>query len=66
VYQLLQTSRKRLIQLGGSCCTGFLLIPVKLANVIKVCPNEIFSRVRVGKHLSDTFSVKNGFKEGGL
>jgi hypothetical protein len=39
-------------------------IPVKLVRLIKMCLNETYSRVRVGKHLSDTFSVKNGLKEG--
>jgi len=39
-------------------------IPVKLARLIKLCPNEMYSRVWVGKHLSDIFSVKNGLKEG--
>ena len=26
--------------------------------------NETYSRVRVGKHLSDTFPIKNGLKQG--
>ena len=26
--------------------------------------NETYSRVRVGKHLSDMFHVKHGFKKG--
>jgi hypothetical protein len=39
-------------------------IPMKLARLVKMCPNETYSRVRVGKHLSDTFAVKNGLKQG--
>jgi hypothetical protein len=29
-----------------------------------MCLNETYSRVRVGKHLSDRFPIKNGLKEG--
>jgi hypothetical protein len=29
-----------------------------------MCLNETYSRVRVGKRLSDTFPIKNGFKQG--
>jgi len=37
-------------------------IPVKLAWVIKMCLSEIYSKVQVGKHLSDMFPIKNGLK----
>jgi hypothetical protein len=39
-------------------------IPLILVRLIKMCLNETYSRVRVGKHLSDRFPIKNGFKEG--
>ena len=29
-----------------------------------VCVDKTYSRVRVGKHLSDTFPIKNGSKQG--
>ena len=29
-----------------------------------MCPNETYSKVRVGKHLSDMFPIKNGLKQG--
>jgi hypothetical protein len=32
--------------------------------LIKMCLNETYSEVRIGKHLSDTFSVQNGLKQG--
>jgi len=38
--------------------------PMKLLRPIKLCPHETYSRVRVGKHLSDMFPVKHGFKQG--
>jgi hypothetical protein len=39
-------------------------IPMKLVRLIKVCLSENYSRVWVGKHLSDTFPIKNGLKQG--
>jgi hypothetical protein len=41
-------------------------IPMKLARVIKMCLSETCSRVRVGKHLSDTFPIKNALKQDAL
>jgi hypothetical protein len=38
-------------------------IPMKLGRLIKMCLNETYDRVRVGKHLSDTFPIKNGLKK---
>ena len=35
-------------------------IPMKLVGLIKMCLNENYSRVQVGKHLSDEFPIKNG------
>jgi len=29
-----------------------------------MCLNETYSRVRVGKHLSDMFPIRNGLKQG--
>jgi hypothetical protein len=40
-----------------------ILIPKKLLRLIKMCLNEMYSRVRVGKHLSDMFPVRNGLKQ---
>jgi hypothetical protein len=34
----------------------------KVVWLIKLCLNEIYSRVRTGKHLSDKFIVQNGLK----
>jgi hypothetical protein len=39
-------------------------IPKKLIRLIKICLNETYSKVRVGKLLSDTFSIQNGLKQG--
>jgi len=37
---------------------------MKLVRQIKMCVNETYSRVQVGKHLSDMFPVRNGLKQG--
>ena len=39
-------------------------IPMKLARLIKMCLTETYSRVRVGKHMSDMFPIRNGLKQG--
>jgi hypothetical protein len=39
-------------------------IPMKLVKQIKLFRNVTYSRVWVGKHFSDLFPVKNGFKQG--
>ena len=39
-------------------------IPKKLIRLIKMCLTETYSRVRVGKNLSDMFPIKNGLKQG--
>ena len=39
-------------------------ILMKLIRIIKMCLNEIYSRVRAGKHLPDMFSIRNGLKQG--
>jgi hypothetical protein len=37
---------------------------MRLVRLIKICLNETYSRVRVGKLLSDVFPIKNGLKQG--
>jgi hypothetical protein len=39
-------------------------IPRKLVGPIKMCLNETYSRVRIGKNLSDKFTTQNGLKRG--
>jgi hypothetical protein len=35
-------------------------VPMKLVRLIKMCLNETYSKVRIGKHLSDSFPIQNG------
>jgi len=37
-------------------------IPMKLVRQIKICLNETYSRIRIGKHLSDIFPIRNFLK----
>ena len=37
---------------------------MKMARLIKMCLTETYSRVRVGKNLSDMFPIRNGLKLG--
>ena len=39
-------------------------IAMKKVRLLKMCLNGIFSGVRVGTHLSGTFPVENGLKQG--
>jgi len=39
-------------------------ISMKLVSLIKMGLNEIYTRVRVGKHLSDMLPIGNGLKQG--
>jgi hypothetical protein len=39
-------------------------VPTKLVRVMKMCLIETYSKVRIGKILSDNFPIKNGLKQG--
>jgi len=39
-------------------------IAIKVTRPIKVRLNETYSRVRIGKHLSDMLLIRNGLKQG--
>jgi hypothetical protein len=39
-------------------------ISKKLVKLIKMCLNETYSKVRIGKLLSDKFPIQNGLKQG--
>jgi hypothetical protein len=37
---------------------------MKLVRLIKMCLNETYSKVRIGKHLFDSFLIQDGLKQG--
>jgi hypothetical protein len=39
-------------------------IPKKIVKLIKMCLNETYRKVRIGKLLSDKFPIQNGLKQG--
>ena len=51
------------LQLGYNILIEFV-IPIKLVRLIKMRLNESYSRVCIGKYLSDMFPIKNGYKQG--
>ena len=58
---------KPMILLGGRSCIIFLIelgISMKLIKLIKTRLNETYSRVRVGKHWSEMFLIKNDLRQG--
>jgi hypothetical protein len=40
-------------------------IPMKLFRLIRICLNEAYIKVSIGKNLSDAFPIQNGLKEKG-
>jgi hypothetical protein len=65
----LQTPSKPLISVNREILYNTLIqfaITMNLVSIIKMCLNEMYGRARVGKHLSDTFLVKNGLKQGDI
>jgi hypothetical protein len=39
-------------------------VSMKLVRLNKMCLNETYSKVHIGKHLSDSFPIQNGIKQG--
>jgi hypothetical protein len=66
----LQTPRKPMIQLGGRkilCMCNILIeygIPMNLVKLIARRLNQTNRSVRVIKHLSDMFPIRNGLRQG--
>jgi hypothetical protein len=39
-------------------------VPMKLVRLFKMCLNETNNKVHIGKHLSGSFLIRNGLKQG--
>jgi hypothetical protein len=39
-------------------------VPMKLVQLIKICLNETYRQVHIGKYISDSFPLQNGLKQG--
>jgi hypothetical protein len=67
VHQLFIDFRKAYDSVKREVLYNILLefgIPKKLVRLIKMCLNETYSKVRIGKLLSDKFPIQRGLKEG--
>jgi hypothetical protein len=66
VHQLFVDFKKAYDSVMGEVLDNILAefdIPLKLVRLIKECVHETYRRVRVGKHLSDRFPIKNDLKQ---
>jgi hypothetical protein len=67
VHQLFTDFKKAYDSVRGEVLYNILIesvVPTKLVRSIEMCLNETYSEVRIGKHLSDSFPIQNGLKQG--
>jgi len=67
VHQLFIDFKKAYDSVGKQVLYNILFefgILMKLVRLIKMCLTETYSRVRVGKNLSDIIPIRNGLKQG--
>ena len=67
VYQLFIDFKKAYDSIKREKLYNIMLefgIPKKLVRLVRVCMSDTFSRVRIGKDLSDEFCIRNGLKQG--
>ena len=68
VYQLFIDFKKAYDSVRREVLYNILMgfgTPKKLIKLTKLCLTEIYSRVRVGKNLSDMFPIRNALKKKG-
>jgi hypothetical protein len=59
--ELIQAGGETLLSLNPKLSNS---IQNKEARLIKMCLNETYSKVCIGKHLSESFPIQNGLKQG--
>jgi hypothetical protein len=67
VHQLFINFKKACDSVRGEVLYNILIefgVPKRLVRLIEMCPTETYSRVRVGKNLSDMFPIRNVLKQG--
>jgi len=65
LHQLFINFKNTCVSVMGTVCYNMLIefgIFMKLVRLIKMCLSETCSRIRIGKHLSGVFPIKNGVK----
>jgi hypothetical protein len=64
VHHLFTDLKKVYASVGREVSLIELIIPMKLIRLIQMYLNETCNRVRVDRHLSDMFPIKNVLKQG--
>jgi hypothetical protein len=67
VHQLFVGFKKAYVLLRREVLYNILIefgVPLRLVRLIKMCLNETYRKVRIGKYLSDNFPIQNGLKQG--
>jgi hypothetical protein len=67
VHQLFIDFKKAYDSIKREVLCNILLefgVTKKLVWLVKMCSNETYSKVHVGKHLSGKFPIQNGLKQG--
>jgi len=67
VHQLFIDYKKTYVEVRREVFYSILIkfsIPMKLVRLITLCLIEMYSRVLVGKNMSDMFPIRNGLKQG--
>jgi hypothetical protein len=65
VHQLFIDFKKAYDSVKGKVLYNILIefrVPIKLLRLIKMCLNETYSKVRIGKHLSDSLPIQIDLK----
>jgi hypothetical protein len=66
VHQLFVDCRKAYDSVRREVLYNILIefgVPIKLARLIKMYLNKAYCKVRIGKHLSDSFIIQNSLKQ---
>jgi hypothetical protein len=67
VQRLLLDFKKALDSVRGEVLYSILIecgVFVKRVRLIKICLKEMYSKLRIGKHLCESFPIQNGLKQG--
>jgi hypothetical protein len=64
VHQLFIGFKKAYDSVRREVLHNILIVPRKLVRLIKMCLNETYGKIRIGKYLSGAFPIHNGLRQG--